>query len=188
MSDELIGSLANPGEFDVLSKLKEDEPFFPLLGRDRLAPDLVDQWAKANRKRALDEFDAGTINEERRNRELSKSTEAEAIGWAMKSFKAGDMAKQLKGEPTAKTYSGHELPEETRQRDELASARNRAASAIQNARAELAAVAEAIEPLKDDPELADLANIVREEISEMKLLAEQVVSWRPIGALQSTPA
>lgn len=40
-----MGTKANPGKFDCLSKLEPDEPYFVLMARDQLAPRLVDLWA-----------------------------------------------------------------------------------------------------------------------------------------------
>lgn len=148
---DLISTLESPSEFDALSKLRPDEPFFLLLGRDRLAPPLVQKWADENRERALREFSDGTINEERRNRELRKSTQAEAIGWEMKSYKAGDLAKRALGEPTAKAYSGHELPEETKRSDAIQTARIRAKETIDSAVSALAVLMEAL----GEPSTAD---------------------------------
>jgi hypothetical protein len=36
----------NPGKFDCYAKAFANEPMFILLGRDKLAPDLVRQWAE----------------------------------------------------------------------------------------------------------------------------------------------
>jgi hypothetical protein len=133
MDSFLIGTLETASEFDALAKLQPGEPYFLLLGRDRLAPKLVQQWADDNRRRALDEHDAGQINDEKLDRELRKSTQAEAKGWDMKSFKAGDMARKLADEPTVKTYSGVEVPEETKRTDRIFNLRIALAAALSQA-------------------------------------------------------
>ena len=40
-----MGTKDNPGPNDCYAKAKPDEPMFTLLGRDPLAPDLIDYWA-----------------------------------------------------------------------------------------------------------------------------------------------
>lgn len=40
-----MGTKNNPGEFDCYDNAKPDEPMFILLGRDALAPYLVEIWA-----------------------------------------------------------------------------------------------------------------------------------------------
>lgn len=137
---ELINTLESPGEFDALTTLREGEPYFLLIGRDRLAPGLVQEWADRNRARALDEFAAGLIDRDKRDHELRKSTQAEAIGWSMTAYKAGHEAMAAAAasvDEEGPSYSGHERDADTARRDRLQSARIRAASAINNAAAEL---------------------------------------------------
>lgn len=40
-----MGTKRNPGKFDCIAAAEEDEPMFVLLGRDRQAPQLVEDWA-----------------------------------------------------------------------------------------------------------------------------------------------
>jgi hypothetical protein len=40
-----MGTKNNPGDFDCYENADPDEPMFVLLGRDRMAPALVRQWA-----------------------------------------------------------------------------------------------------------------------------------------------
>jgi hypothetical protein len=127
---DLIDTLDTASEFDAIGKLQPGEPYFMLIGRDRLAPPLIQKWADDNRSRALKEYSDGIINKEKRDRELRKSRDAEARGWALAAFKAGDLAKKVVGEPTVKTYTGAEVPEETKRRDALQSARIRTAEAL----------------------------------------------------------
>lgn len=50
-----MGTKNNPGKFDCYENADPDEPMFVLLGRDRLAPSLVNIWAMiraGNRKEA----------------------------------------------------------------------------------------------------------------------------------------
>lgn len=41
-----MGTRNNPGKFDCLSKAEPDEPMFVLLGRDPVAPMLVNMWVE----------------------------------------------------------------------------------------------------------------------------------------------
>jgi hypothetical protein len=174
---ELINTLDTPGEFDALRMLRPDEPYFLLLARDRLAPPLAQQWADDNRARALREFSEGTIDEERRDRELRKSTEAEAIGWTMQAYKAGDMAKRVQGKPTAKAYTGFELTEEQRHRDAMQSAAARAVAALNSAWAELSELSR----LTVDPEHQERKWALENEVQHLKALVEAV---RPATVLK----
>lgn len=42
-----MGTKINPGKYDCLANADPNEPFFVLLGRDRMAASLVDLWAHA---------------------------------------------------------------------------------------------------------------------------------------------
>lgn len=177
MTDLLINTLECPGEFDALTTLRPGEPYFLLVGRDRLAPERVKDWAWANRERALAEFAEGKINEEKRDRELDKSTQAEKIAWAMVAYKNGHAAKAPRGEREA-TIRASEMPEDTRRRDALQSARVRAVSALNNAVAELTD----LEPLldRDEDEASDLT-VTLTLIEGMKGAASLLAPRRPIG-------
>jgi hypothetical protein len=158
---DLINTLESPGEFDALTSLRPGEPYFLLVGRDRLAPRLVQQWADDNRARTFKDHDDGRIDDETRDHELRKSTQAEAIGWSMKAYKAGHEAKAKALSTSSRpTYTEHELPEEARHRDAVHSARIRAASALNTAVADLATLAEleGRTPL-DDPTIASLREL-----------------------------
>lgn len=178
MSDTLmINTLEAPGEFDALTSLRPEEPYFLLVGRDKLAPKLVSDWAVANRQRALEEFDLNGIDAETLGRELRKSTQAEMIASSMKEFKRGwkSTASPLAARPS---YSGHELPEETKKRDRLQSARVRAVSALNGA------VSEVVELLTvlgdfDEPELDALAEQARGVRDLMIELSEAATPRRP---------
>lgn len=175
MADGLIASLEFASEFDALSKLRPGEPYFVLLGRDRLAPDLVLKWAKDNRERALTEFSADKISLERRDRELRKSTEAEERAWSMREFKRGDLERRATGQPTAKFYSGHELPDETKNNDALQAARIRAAAALNGAVSEIHGVMQIIDAhFASEAELADIANVCRDMVESMRGLSEEL--------------
>jgi hypothetical protein len=173
---ELINTLETPGEFDALANLRPDEPYFLLIGRDRLAPDLVQKWADENRKRTLREFEDGHITEERREAELRKSTQAEAIGWGMKAYKAGRRAEVLvSGEK--ETYTGHKLDEETLRRDRLQSQKAASVSAIHNAIAETTDLVAMLDETQADD--ADLANVIREVLADMRDIADKLTPRRP---------
>lgn len=132
----LINTLDSPSEFDAAAKLRPGEPYFLLIGRDKLAPGLILRWASYNRRKALREHDDGLISDARLDDELRKSTDAEMIAWDMKAYKKGWDRKQ-NGEPAAApTYSGFELPEETAKRDRVQSARTKAAQQVSAAAGE----------------------------------------------------
>lgn len=42
-----MGTKNDPGTYDCYDKAEPDEPMFVLLGRDPLAPALVEEWAAA---------------------------------------------------------------------------------------------------------------------------------------------
>ena len=44
-----MGTKNNPGRFDCYDKAHADEPMFVLLGRDSIAPIVVEMWAKMRR-------------------------------------------------------------------------------------------------------------------------------------------
>lgn len=136
-ADDLISTLERAGEYDALSKLRPDEPYFVLIGRDGSAPDLIDQWADRNRRRAVEDFEAGSIDRERYERECCKSTQAEMVACDMRSFKKGQPSEVRDGPRKVQAYSGVEVPPETQQQDALQSARVRAVAALNNAIAEL---------------------------------------------------
>ncbi len=41
-----MGTKNSPGKFDYYAKAEPDEPMFVLLARDKLAPNLVREWAR----------------------------------------------------------------------------------------------------------------------------------------------
>jgi hypothetical protein len=185
MTDTLINTLEAPGEFDALTKLRPGEPYFPLVGRDRLAPPLVQQWATDNRMRALREHDDGKISDEDLDRELRKSTQAEAIGWAMQAYKAGRESK--KAEVRAQSsYVGAELPEDTEQRDQIQSLRARASQVINAAVGEVAALLEVLDPyLERDsvpvevrPDLEKVAKRAHSVIDQMRRATDTLTPSR----------
>ena len=137
MSDE--NTLDSPGEWDALPKLRPGEPYFALIGRDPLAPPLIVQWAQGNRERALAEHDEGKISEDRLHDELRKSTNAEMQAADMTAFRKGWVREVVEPQRASATtsYSGHELPEETKRSDAQQRARIRAAQALSNAGSEL---------------------------------------------------
>lgn len=179
MTDETTNTLAQPGEFDALVKLRPDEPYFPLIGRDREAPRLVEEWADRNRRRALKDYEAGTITRAKLQQELRQSTEAEMIASEMRSYKAGWQADQTSGQARL-SYSGNELPEDTARRDRLQSARVRAASGLHNA---VAIVTDLILLLEaehsGDADLEALAVLARDMVHDFKGFADAVTPPRP---------
>lgn len=139
--DALINTLECPGEFDALATLRPGEPYIIFVGRDRLAPPLVSEWADANRRRALKEFGEGLIDQAKLDRELRKSTQADMIAASMRQYKQTGTTDDPKIKSKPVTYTGHQLPAETEMRDRLQSARSRAVSALHNAIAEVGMLA-----------------------------------------------
>lgn len=174
MTAELINTLEQASEFDALAKLRPGEPYFLLIGRDPLAPPLVQQWAWDNRKRAFEEASAGRITQEQLDDELRKSTQAEHIGWGMKSYKKGYVQQQRPAETRA-THTGHELPEETQRTDRIQRARVRAASACHECVAELHAQAREFEALG----CVDEAGALDAKVVNLRKLAELIQPPRP---------
>jgi hypothetical protein len=180
---ELINTLECPGEFDALMNLRPGEPYFLLVGRDRLAPGLLLRWASYNRRRAFSEQDSGKIDDAKVERELRKSTQAEEIAWAMKEYKLDRPKDKPKGQvaATRPTYTGHELPEATKLADAKQAAAARAASALNGAVSELAALADATEAAGD----TFTAKGLRAEMDKLQHLSEYVKPSRPIPGQQS---
>lgn len=44
-----MGTKKNPGKFDCLAKIGDDEPFFVLRAQDMSAPGLIDAWVTKNK-------------------------------------------------------------------------------------------------------------------------------------------
>lgn len=171
MSD-LINTLDQSGEYDALAKLKEGEPYFVLIGRDTIAPELIERWADLNRRRAIEEFNADPprINAETYERECRKSTQAEMIGAEMRAFKRGHRSEQtanpMTGDPINTSYVGAVLPEETKRRDAIQAARARAAFAINSAVAGLHSLGEVIGDGEEGLQI-DIAVHELKELSEL---------------------
>jgi hypothetical protein len=175
---ELINTLEAPGEFDALSTLRPGEPYFLLVGRDRLAPGLVQQWAEQNRARAFEDAEAGRITDDQLNTELRKSTQAEGIGWSMTGYKKGALSPDQKLEQPRKrpvdTYSGSKLPDDTIARDKLRTAQARAVAALNNAIAEVDPLIELLTGSPDgDPQDAIVI------LAEMKAAVDRLTPSRP---------
>lgn len=170
--DELINTLESPGEFDAMLTLRPGEPYFLLVGRDRSAPPLIREWAAKHRRKVLAEFEDGLITTAVRERELRKATQAEMIAESMVEYKNRWAASGREAPSSVTTYSGHEVPEETKRRDALQAARVRAASAINNAVAELAVMLE----LRGEPSTGRDSPTIR----ALMQLSEEVSPSRPL--------
>lgn len=168
-TEDLINTLDTSGEFDALAKLRPGEPYFALIGRDRLAPDLVLRWAHENRARTMADFDEGRVKEEEHHRELRKSTQAEAVAWAMQAYKKGHPTDSALVE-TAETehYSGFVIDPETAERDRLLATHARASNRIHNG---IAALDEARTLLTDKPEevewLVSIIELLKETANDI---------------------
>lgn len=171
-----INTLATPGEFDALSKLRADEPYFLLLGRDRSAPALVQLWADGNRKKAFAEHDAGTLNDNDLERELRQSTDAERIGWAMKTYKRGEERDAVSGQLSLETsYTGYNMPVDVAKREAEQRVRSRAIRAIHNAIAE---ANDAIPALQDVGALVEI-EAIESTIAMLKATVTILTPKRP---------
>lgn len=167
---DLINTLETPGEFDALSSLRPGEPYFLLVGRDRLAPPLIQQWADENRRRAM----ANEGPAEGLERELRKSTEAEIISWSMQAYKRGEPADPVIEAQSAKeAYSGVVLGAAQVAINEEQRARTKAASVINNAVAELYGINEALAPFGVEPVSKTLLDI-------LEAAAVSIVPARPV--------
>lgn len=130
-----------PTEFDALVKIREGEPYFALLGRDRLSVPLILEWAQMNREHAMANY-AG----EKLEHELRQSTEAEELAWQMEDYREGVNMIRERGEEKPKpAYTGTVLDPETAARSHAHNTKVRAVTALQNSIAELTTVATALE-------------------------------------------
>ena len=166
----LINTIGNPGEFDALASLREGEPYFVLVGRDRFAPDLVSEWANLNRRRAIRERE--TMDPADYRREIEKSTQAEEIAWAMQAYKAGHKEAAESSSSGKPSYTGHVPSEDQRRRDALQKARVDSASAVSNAVGEMT---DLLALLEDGHE----ARCIRETIKAMTACREMFRLKRP---------
>lgn len=182
MTEEATNTLEQPGEFDVLGKLKPDEIYFTLVSRDRLSPPLVEQWAQGNRKRALDEHAAGLMTEEQLDKELRKSTDAEKIAWAMKAQKERQEIDDKTGQLNLTAYTGHVLPEEVQRRDTEQRHRSRALTAIHNAISELT---DAIPAFQAVGKINDVET-TQATIDTLRDAADKLMVKRPVVANDAT--
>jgi hypothetical protein len=172
----LINTLEAASEFDALATLRPGEPYFLLVGRDRFAPPLIDQWADKHRRKVLAEYAAGTMTREQRDDELRKASQAEEIAASMVEYKNRWEA-QVKAEPGAGvSYTGHELPDDTQRRDRLQKARARASGAMHACIAELAEQLPAFEESALDDEVAAL----NAKMDNLRRTAELIGPKRPI--------
>jgi hypothetical protein len=170
MTSLLVNTRAAPGEFDALTSLREGEPYFALIGRDKLAPGLIEQWVKLRRQAILAKQDAGAISDEDADLELRKCTEAEQKAWSMRRYREGYKQAAV-AERREQSYTGHELSEEQKLADQIMSARIAAANALSNA-ASLMFVLQQL----------DTSTIDLGEINYVEHLRDQITPPRP-GAL-----
>lgn len=83
MQDVTVDSIG-PGAFDCYENAEPDEPMFVLLGRDRDAPRLVEEWAESRERRIGPPLPAAVIE-----REEAKVAEARECAAAMRRFTTG---------------------------------------------------------------------------------------------------
>lgn len=167
---ETINTLEQPGEFDVLHRLRPNEPYLALVGRDPKAPPLILTWAWAQREWAM------TLPEgDYREKQLRKATQAEQIAWAMDEYREGIAASEAAAAAPEKPYSGVQLDEATIERSRQHTARVHAAQIASRAFSELNDEADVIE--RNDPELADA---IRAEVDRLRAFHEIIALKRPI--------
>lgn len=174
----MTNTLERPGEFDALPKLRPDEPYFVLLGRDRLAPGLVQQWADSNRHKAMQEFNASektTADEAVRDRELRQSTDAEQLSWDMKGYKQGQEYLVESGQLPLTGYTGHVPVESQRKKDAVQAAKSRAISAVHNAISCLSDLTAACKDLG----MADAAEVAEALTAHLRGNAEVLTAIAP---------
>jgi len=100
-----MSTLATPGPFDALSKAEDDEPIFPLLGRDPCAPATITEWCRLRRNRAyklygdkLDETSRNTLHAE-----LFQASEAEVMALRMSAWRT--RTEPAAEDPSKPTYN-----------------------------------------------------------------------------------
>jgi hypothetical protein len=175
----LINTLDRPSEFDAAAKLREGEPYFLLVGRDKLAPGLILRWASYNRRKALREHDAGLISDARLNDELRKSTDAEEIAWDMQAFKKGWKREAETDTAPPPSYTGAKLSEDTQRRDRVQRARTKAAERVNGAAAELNDLVEVL--IRDgDSGTDDVRSLAEEAVPNLQKLSTALAVPRPV--------
>lgn len=168
----LINTLETPGEFDALTTLRPGEPYFLLVGRDRLAPTLVIQWAETRRRQSLAEGSDGRDIEH----DLRKCTEAEMIAWSMQEYKKGAAARLVVETGPVPGYGGAVLDQEAHARDIESRTRAKAKSVINNAIADLFSM---IEPLRDIGDI-DLVLSIDRAVTELREASALAAPGRPV--------
>lgn len=171
----MTNTLADPGPFDGLAKLRPNEPFFPLMGRDPFAPELVRKWADMQRTHVR----TNITDSDHAKVELLKATEADQISWDMDAYRKGERrqeATEQRAEMPANSYTGHILPEETEKRDAEHRARAEAARHLSEAAAEAQLAVE----LLTDLGLVDEAEAAATARDTLKSAAETTRPRRPI--------
>lgn len=147
-------TIAKPGPFDALTDADPNEPFFPLMGRDPLAPPLVMDWAERTRASIRDLED-----EKERRRLQAKCNEAEEIAWSMREYCRSGSAVERRAADTRASYNDA-APREDHRWKALIIAGTR------QLRGSAAAFAEALEHLP-----ADQAVALREVVEKLNRIA-----------------
>lgn len=169
MTEPTVNTIEQPGEFDVLLKLKPGQPYFTLVGGDPIAEAMTLVWAIRNRSLALHD---DTLSEKDRERELRKSSQAEDIAWAMKDYRTGQKRPPVDTGP--KTVHISNLPEETKARDAEQRTRADFARRCHNAIGELTDGIEELDPI--DGLSASETSLLLEEL---RRIADVVSPKRP---------
>lgn len=122
-----IPTKTRPGSWDALEKAEPDEPIFVLLARDEHAAPLVKEWVRRVREAALKLGDWNAAEPK-----LRKATDAEAIAWAMDSWRRNEREAGIPAEPK-EHYSGYKEKAEDKARNDRVATLKHLASRLHNA-------------------------------------------------------
>jgi phage protein D len=172
----MTNTLEDPSPFDALAKLKPNEVYFLLLGRDPHAAKLVLQWAELERNFVREHV----TNPEEARRRLLKANDAETIAWDMAAYQKGHKAEsEAVAAPVEKprSYSGHVLPAEAQARDDLQRARTLAARHLSEAAAQAQSAIEILTGIG----VEDQAQEIEKVRGWLNAVRDRVLPPRPIA-------
>lgn len=153
MSEPIISTKEQVGEYDAIETLKPGEPVFPLQGGDPFAPACIQLWVEQCRAAARQEEE----DEDKRRTLLRKALAAEHVLWACQSYQRGEEI-----EVVERTEANEEAPDETRpwRAGLLAGTRH-----LREAAAQLTDAAEHLP--------ADMAEALRLRVDEVNRIADE---------------
>lgn len=106
MSEPILSTKDEIGDYDAIESLKPGEPVFPVQGGDPFGPSTVLHWADLARTAArgmTDEKEAAAL--------FKKASSAEQVAWAMQDYQRAGEGEEAPPEARA-LYSGGTIPEE----------------------------------------------------------------------------